>query len=145
VIQLPYTLLTPTAKPPVRSTPGAAALDLHADIPWPVHLPPGSATPVPTGVALAIPEGYCGLIVGRSGLGARGTAILGGCIDHDYRGEVKVILHTANPNGLCIGLGDRIAQLLILPVPAVELVACDDVSGLGETARGAGGFGSTGR
>jgi dUTP pyrophosphatase len=142
MIQIPFKLLTPTAKPPTRATEGSAGLDLYADLPGLFLVKPGEPTAIPTGLALAIPEGYCGLIVGRSGLAKQGTSILGGLLDRDFRGDINVILQTTRRDGLLISPGDRIAQLLILPVPAVELVEAAD---LPPTTRGDGGFGHTGR
>jgi dUTP pyrophosphatase len=143
MIPIPYRLLTPTAKPPTRATQGSAGLDLYADLPaGPVPIWSQDTLKIPTGLALAIPEGYCGLLVGRSGLGGRGLALLVGLIDSDYRGEIGVVLHMGDDDHAVIRPGDRIAQLLILPVPAVEMVEAADLPG---TARGDGGFGSTGR
>jgi dUTP pyrophosphatase len=100
---------------------------------------------VPTGIALARPRGYEAQVRPRSGLAARhGVTVLNtpGTIDADYRGEVKVILVNLSAEPFAIGRGERIAQLVVAPVTRVAL---RQVADLGDTPRGAGGFGSTGR
>jgi dUTP pyrophosphatase len=97
---------------------------------------------VRTGVALEIPPGWYGQIVGRSGFAVRGYGVLGGCLDSGFRGEVMVILGTPDGGLVTVRTGDRVAQLVILPVPVVEMVEADE---LGPSARGEGGLGSTGR
>ncbi len=127
---------------PARATGGAAAFDLrHCGLD--IHDPGinGAGRNVlfrlPTGIRLAIPPGYCGLVLPRSGLAARGWEVHTGLIDSDYRGEISVV---ARPHGP-VRRGDRIAQLLVLPfVPANMIESLD----LGATERGEGGFGSTG-
>ena len=130
---------------PYYATVGAAALDLHACIDEPAVLPAGGEALIPTGIAAAIPEGCVGVLAVRSSMGVRhGVAMSNGIgvIDSDYRGPLRVALHNFRDTEYVVEPGDRIAQLLILPVlrPEVEVV-----SELSETARGAGGFGSTGR
>ncbi len=130
---------------PYYATVGAAALDLHACIDEPAVLPAGGEALIPTGIAAAIPEGCVGVLAVRSSMGIRhGVAMSNGIgvIDSDYRGPLRVGLHNFRDTEYVVEPGDRIAQLLILPVlrPEVEVV-----SELSETARGAGGFGSTGR
>jgi dUTP pyrophosphatase len=130
---------------PYYATAGAAALDLHACIDEPAVLPAGGEALIPTGIAAAIPEGCVGILAVRSSMGIRhGVAMSNGIgiIDSDYRGPLRVGLHNFRDTEYVVEPGDRIAQLLILPVlrPEVEVV-----SELSETARGAGGFGSTGR
>lgn len=130
---------------PYYATAGAAALDLHACIDEPVTLPAGGEALIPTGIAAAIPEGHVGILAVRSSMGIRhGVAMSNGIgvIDSDYRGPLRVGLHNFRNTKYVVEPGDRIAQLLVLPVvcPEVEVV-----SELSETARGAGGFGSTGR
>lgn len=130
---------------PSYQTDGSAGLDLSAALEAPVILAPGERRLIPTGLALAIPPGFEGQIRPRSGLALRhgvGMVNSPGTIDADFRGEVGVLLvnHGAEPfavEPLC-----RIAQLVIAPVARAELAWVDD---LGATARGAGGFGSTGR
>ena len=130
---------------PYYATVGAAALDLHACIDEPAVLPAGGEALIPTGIAAAIPEGCVGVLAVRSSMGIRhGVAMSNGIgvIDSDYRGPLRGGLHNFRDTEYVVEPGDRIAQLLILPVlrPEVEVV-----SELSETARGAGGFGSTGR
>ena len=130
---------------PYYATVGAAALDLHACIDEPAVLPAGGEALIPTGIAAAIPEGCVGVLAVRSSMGIRhGVAMSNGIgvIDSDYRGPLRVGLHNFRDTEYVVEPGDRIAQLLILPVlrPEVEVV-----SELSETARGAGGFGSTWR
>ena len=130
---------------PYYATVGAAALDLHACIDEPAVLPAGGEALIPTGIAAAIPEGCVGVLAVRSSMGIRhGVAMSNGIgvIDSDYRGPLRVGLHNFRDTEYVVEPGDRIAQLLILPVLRPELeVVCE----LSETARGAGGFGSTGR
>jgi dUTP pyrophosphatase len=131
---------------PAYETAHAAGMDLRAAVPAdePVTLRPGDRHAVPTGLAMAIPPGFEGQVRPRSGLALRsGVTCLNspGTIDADYRGEVKVILINLGPEDFVIRRGDRIAQLLISPV--VQAV-WRETDSLNETARGAGGFGSTG-
>jgi len=128
--------------PPTRATSGAAGYDLHAS--EDVTLEPGRFCTVPTGHAIAIPEGFEGQVRPRSGLAAKhGVTVLNapGTIDADYRGEVKVILINLGTEAFSIRRNDRIAQLVIAPVTTVVF---EPVARLPETARGSGGFGSTG-
>ena len=117
-------------------------MDLYAT--GPATLQPGERTMLPTGIAVAIPEGYAGLVVPRSGLAARqGISIVNapGLVDSGYRGEVKVILINLGGGPVEVERGDRIAQLVIVAVETQEYVEVDE---LPDTARGEGGFGSTG-
>lgn len=130
---------------PYYATDGAAAMDLHACIDGPVTLPAGGEAMIPTGIAAAIPEGYVGIMAVRSSMGIRhGVAMSNGIgvIDSDYRGPLRVGLHNFRETEYVIEPGDRIAQLMIVPVlrPEIELV-----DALPETKRGTGGYGSTGR
>lgn len=127
---------------PARSTGGSAAFDLrHCGIQINDPGVNGAGEPVlfrlPTGIRCAIPTGYCGLVLPRSGLAARGWVVHPGLIDSDYRGEINVV---ARPNGP-VRRGDRIAQLLVMPFVAANMIESID---LGTTYRGEGGFGSTG-
>ena len=128
---------------PARAYQGDAGMDLAAC--ERVELPPGARALVPTGLAVAIPEGYAGYVQPRSGLAARhGISIVNtpGLVDSGYRGELLVNL--VNHDGaetFVVEPGMRIAQLVVLPVPAVELVEVDELPG---SERGEGGFGSTG-
>jgi dUTP pyrophosphatase len=143
-MEIPASLLTETARLPTRAHEDDAAFDLHAD--ETLTLGPGARATVATGVALALPEGSCGLVLPRSGLAARhGVTVLNapGLIDPGYRGEVKVVLLNTDPaEPFEIELGDRVAQLLVLSPGEVVLVAASELE---QTVRGAGGFGSTGR
>ena len=137
--------LHPNAKLPAYGTDLSAGADLSACLDGPVTIQPGQTAFLPTGLAIAVPRGYAGLVFARSGLGCkRGLAPANkvGVIDADYRGQVHVALlnHSGEPQ--TIYPGDRIAQLLIVPVLTPEM---EEVAELDETARGEGGFGSTGR
>lgn len=132
---------------PAHATPGSAGLDLRAALPEgePVTLAPGARAIVPTGLQIAIPLGYEGQVRPRSGLAAKhGVTVLNspGTVDADYRGEVKVMLVNLGAEPFEVTRGERIAQLV---VAAHVRVAWNQVESLGETQRGAGGFGSTGR
>ena len=128
---------------PDYATDGAAGLDLRAAEPG--RLLPGERALVATGFAVALPPGHEGQVRPRSGLAARhGLTVLNapGTVDPDYRGEVKVILVNLGTEAVDIAAGDRIAQLVVTPFRRVAPV---EVTELAATARGAGGFGSTGR
>ncbi|MGZ3375942.1 MAG: dUTP diphosphatase [Phenylobacterium sp.] len=132
---------------PAYETAQAAGMDLRAAVPHdePLVLRPGSRFAVPTGLAFALPPGFEGQVRPRSGLAFKhGVTCLNtpGTIDADYRGEVKVILINHGEEDFVIRRGERIGQLVIAPV--VQAVWAE-VDSLDETARGAGGFGSTGR
>ena len=128
---------------PSRAHPGDAGLDLHSAID--VEVRPGEREMVPTGLAVAIPEGHAGLVLPRSGLASRHGLTLAnspGLIDAGYRGEmICAVVNLDRERPVRIGKGDRIAQLLV--VPFAELVP-GWVDELPETARGEGGFGSSG-
>lgn len=139
--QLPFIefcLLTDTAKQPRRQTPGAAGFDLAADEPF--TIPPNGRVLVSTGVSMAIPPDHYGQILPRSSWASKGITVDGGVIDSDYRGEIKVILVNTTDSPYSVLWGDRIAQIVVLPIltPAVQVRSLD------KTARGTGGFGSTG-
>lgn len=130
---------------PGYATEGAAAMDLYAADEDTLGLPPGERIVVRTGIAVAIPEGYEMQIRPRSGLAAkRGLTVLNapGTIDSDFRGEVCVILHNTGTSYVFIERGMRIAQAVVAPVLRVDWSLTDE---LPDTARGEGGFGSTGR
>lgn len=132
---------------PAYETAHAAGMDLRAAVPEdaPLTLRPGDRHAVPTGIAMAIPPGFEGQVRPRSGLSLRhGVTCLNspGTVDADYRGEVQVILINHGPENFVVRRGERIAQLLISPVVQATW---REVETLDETARGAGGFGSTGR
>ena len=127
--------------PPQYATEGSAGADLRALAD--AVLDPGQRAAVPTGVRLQIPPGYVGLVWPRSGLAVRhGIDTLAGVIDSDYRGEVAVVLVNHGTDTVRIAAGDRIAQILFQKVERAAVVAAAD---LDPTARGAGGFGSSGR
>jgi dUTP diphosphatase len=130
---------------PSYATPGASGCDLRAALEAPVTLEPGGRELVPTGIALAIPEGYEGQIRMRSGLALRHGLMLvnaPGTIDSDYRGEVKVILANLGSAPVTVSRGERIAQIVFAPVTRAKLTAAQK---LAPTSRDDGGFGSTGR
>ena len=129
---------------PEYETVQSAGMDLPAAIDSPMTLSPGEHAMLPTGLAIALPGGYEAQIRPRSGLAARnGVTVLNtpGTIDADYRGELKVILINLGTEPFEIERGMRIAQMVIAPVTQGKLTEVDDLS---DTARGAGGFGSTG-
>ena len=140
---LSFTRLSASAVAPVRAHDGDAGFDLRAS--EAAELGAGERASVGTGIAVAIPEGQAGLVLPRSGLAMRhGISVVNapGLIDSGYRGEVRVLLlNTDRSESFSVAAGDRIAQLLIVRHEAPELV---EVEELGETVRGAGGFGSTG-
>jgi dUTP pyrophosphatase len=130
---------------PRYQTPGAAGMDLHAAIAEPVILAPLARVRVPTGLVFAIPEHFEGQVRPRSGLAARsGVTIINtpGTIDSDYRGEVQVVLVNLSDLPATIAPLERIAQIVFAPVARAELVMMPE---LDPTARGSGGYGSTGR
>jgi dUTP pyrophosphatase len=132
---------------PAYETAGSAGMDVRAAVPEgePVILAPGERAMVPTGLSVAIPQGYEIQVRPRSGLAAKhGLTCLNtpGTIDSDYRGEIKVILINLGQEAFTIQRGERIAQLVLAPVTRLAWLAVDS---LDETERGAGGFGSTGR
>ena len=144
VVRLPHAEGLPL---PAYETPGSAGMDLRAAVPEqePLTLCPGARALVPTGLSMAIPQGFEVQVRPRSGLAAKhGVTCLNtpGTIDADYRGEVKVILVNLGEEDFIIRRGERIAQMI---VAAVAQAAWLETDSLDETARGAGGFGSTGR
>lgn len=129
---------------PERATPGSAGLDLRACVTAPVTLQPGQRALIPTGFAMAIPEGFEAQVRPRSGLARKtGLTMLNtpGTIDSDYRGEVGVLAVNLGQEPIVIGRGDRIAQMVIQRVPEIELVEVTELPG---TVRGGRGFGSSG-
>jgi len=128
---------------PAYAHSGDAGLDLYAAVD--ISIPPGTRTLVPTGVAVAIPEGHAGFVQPRSGLALRhGLSFVNtpGLIDSHYRGEIKLIaINLDQKDTLRISRGDKIAQLVIQPVSTATVI---EVEELDETVRGEGGFGSTG-
>jgi dUTP pyrophosphatase len=144
-VRLEFTRLSDAARAPARAHDGDAGYDLHAA--ESLALRPGARASVGTGVAVAIPDGYAGLVLPRSGLALKhGIALVNapGLIDAGYRGELRVLLlNTDREAPFEIEVGDRIAQLVIVRHAAPEeLVEVDE---LGDSTRGRGGFGSSGR
>ena len=141
---LRFTRLSAEARAPTQAHEGDAGYDLYAS--EAALLGPGERASVGTGIAVAIPDGCAGLVLPRSGLAARQGITLPnapGLIDSGYRGEVRVLLLNTDPDvPFDVAAGDRIAQLLIVRFESPPLEEADS---LDETARGAGGFGSTGR
>lgn len=132
---------------PAQQTAGAAGLDLAAALPpdTVVEIAPGDYVMIPTGLAIALPQGYEAQIRPRSGLAARhGITVLNspGTVDADYRGEIKVLLINHGTAPFAVRRGERIAQMVVAKVSAVELV---EIETLDDTERGEGGHGSTGR
>ncbi|MAY95963.1 dUTP diphosphatase [uncultured Nocardioides sp.] len=140
---VPVVRLDPELPLPSYAHPGDAGADLHTTVD--VVLAPGERALVPTGIALALPEGYVGLVHPRSGLAARhGVSIVNtpGTVDAGYRGEVKVLLVNLDPaEPVELRRGERVAQLV---VQRVERAAFVEVDALPDSARGSGGYGSTG-
>ena len=130
---------------PSRATAGSAGADLYACLDSPLILPVGGLRVVPTGIAVEISPGWAGFVFGRSGLGLKhgiAPANAVGVIDSDYRGEIAVGLINHGSEDYIIQPGERIAQLILLPVSLAEIVSVNELSG---TERGTGGLGSTGR
>ena len=142
MIYLPIVRLHERARVPERAYSGDAGLDLAAC--ERVELAPGERAVVPTGLAVAIPEGFAGFVQPRSGLAARhGISVVNspGLIDSGYRGEIRVVLlNTDAENTFVAEPGDRIAQLVVLPIPELEVLEVDE---LPATERGVRGFGSS--
>lgn len=131
---------------PFYASAGAAAMDLHACVDEAVVIPAGGRATVPTGIAIGLPSAeYVALVYARSGLGIKHGVAPANCvgvIDSDYRGEILVGLQNSGGTDYVVQPGDRIAQLMIAPVIQAEIQPVEE---LDETARGAGGFGSTGK
>ena len=137
-------LLDPRARLPVYGSPDAAGADLYALTDGLVYIAPGQTVLIHTGLALAIPAGYVGLVCARSGLATKeglAPANKVGVIDADYRGELMVALYNHSDAYRFVEDGQRIAQLVIVPYLTAQFQAADE---LDDTQRGAGGFGSTG-
>lgn len=143
MVEVPLRRLSEHAVLPAYAHPGDAGADLCTTVD--VHLRPGERALVPTGLAVALPDGYVALVHPRSGLAARcGLSIVNapGTVDSGYRGEIKVLLINLDPReDVVLERGDRIAQLVVQPVATARFV---EVEALPESSRGAGGYGSTG-
>ena len=131
---------------PKRATDGSAGADLCACIDQPLTINPGDLAKIPTGIAIALPSAELGaFLFARSGLGVKHGICLSngvGVVDSDYRGEISVGLCNVGSEPYTVEPGERIAQMVIMPVSLLPLCEADS---LDETERGAGGFGSTGR
>ncbi len=142
-MELMFRRLDPDAELPAAQRPGDAGLDLRSVVD--VDVEPGARVPVPTGVAVAIPEGHAGLVLPRSGLASKQGLTLAnspGLIDAGYRGEIICAVVNLDPqHAVRISRGDRIAQLVVVGLPSIEPAW---VGELPSSARGDGGFGSTG-
>lgn len=137
-------LLDPRAKMPCYGSVDAAGADLYAVTDGPVTIAPGQTVLIHTGLALAIPQGFVGLVYARSGLATKqglAPANKVGVIDADYRGELMVALHNHSGETRTVECGDRIAQLVIAPYLTAQFTQQEE---LDDTVRGEGGFGSTG-
>lgn len=129
---------------PSKATESSAGFDLRASVDETVVIPPGGRKLVPTGIAIALPEGFEAQIRPRSGLAIKkGLTLLNtpGTVDADYRGEIKVILVNLGQDGVEVRRGDRIAQMVVQQLPEAVL---EEVESLPDTERGSGGFGHTG-
>ena len=137
--------LRPGAKMPTFGSREAAGADLYACLEEPVTIEPGKTVFLPTGLSMALPKGYVGLVYARSGLACKqdlAPANKVGVIDSDYRGEFMIALHNHGTEARVVEHGDRIAQLVVTPVIQPDYYEADT---LDETSRGTGGFGSTGK
>jgi dUTP pyrophosphatase len=136
---LEMTRLDPAATLPTRAHEDDAGLDLYAL--KTIEVPPSEGRLVPTGVSLAVPRGCVGLIMDRSSMARKGFKTAGGVIDAGYRGEIGVVLWNISKEPLSVEKGNRIAQLLVVPILVPKIV---EKSELTETVRGEKGFGSSG-
>lgn len=137
--------LRPSSRLPSPATEGSASYDLYADLDAPEVILPGQTVTIPTGLSMQIAPGFAGFIFARSGLGVRHGIVPANCvgvIDSDYRGEVLVALYNHAEQPFTVRPGDRMAQLVLLPVALPQIEECRTLE---ESVRGSGGFGSTGR
>ena len=137
--------LRPGAQLPTYGTAFSAGADLYACLEEPVTIAPGETKKIPTGLSMEIPIGCAGLIYARSSLGTKqglAPANKVGVVDSDYRGEFMIFLHNHGSQTQTVSHGDRVAQLLVTPVFTPGFEEADELT---DTARGAGGFGSTGK
>ena len=137
--------LRPGAHLPTYGTEFSAGADLYACLEEPVTIAPGETKKIPTGLSMEIPVGCAGLIYARSSLGTKqglAPANKVGVVDSDYRGEFMIFLHNHGSQTQTVSHGDRVAQLLVTPVFTPGFEEADELT---DTARGAGGFGSTGK
>ncbi len=145
-MELSVKKLRPEAKLPTRGSAQAAGYDLYACLDGERReIPPHATAAIPTGLCIAVPDGYFAAVFARSGLAAKEGLRPANCVgvcDSDYRGEYLVMLHNDTDQTRWVENGDRIAQMVVLPYLPVTF---REVEALDETERGAGGFGSTGR
>jgi dUTP pyrophosphatase len=138
-MELKVKRIHPEAKLPVYGHPGDAGLDLFSVVDR--TLAPGDVYAVPTGIQVAIPRGFVGLVWDKSGISLKRVHRLAGVVDAGYRGEVQVVMINLGQEPFAVKKGMKIAQMLIQPVAAVAVTECESLDG---TSRGEGGFGSTG-
>ena len=138
-MELKIKRLNPAAKLPGYGHAGDAGLDLYAAVEY--VLGPGAVFAVPTGIKMAIPKGYVGLVWDKSGISLKGVHRLAGVVDAGYRGEVQVVMINLGKEPFEIKAGMKIAQMLIQPVISMSIIEAEE---LDDTVRGEGGFGSTG-
>lgn len=145
-VELRLEVFNKSGSPLTYATDGSAAIDLRACLDSARHLPVGRRFKFDTGIHVAIPDGFVGLVQPRSGLAYKhGIVAITGVIDSDYRGEVGVTLVNLGTETYVVEPGDRIGQFMIVPCQRAKVVEVASVDALGATARGDGGFGSTGR
>ena len=145
-LKVTFTRLHADAAPPSKATPSSAGWDLRCLENTVIHKQ--HSTRIRTGLSVAIPSGWEGQIRSRSSLGAKGMIMPNGIgtIDSDYRGELMVLATWIGVGEeFHLAKGERCAQLLLAPVPEVDFIEVENIEGLGETQRGSGGFGSSGR
>lgn len=144
MMKIQFRRVRQNARDPQYMSGGAAGADLHACLDSALQIQPGTAEAVPTGIAFEIPEGFAGFVFARSGLSSRkglAPANKVGVIDSDYRGEVTVYLYNQSAEVQTVEPGERVAQIVFMPVVRADFSEADTLS---PTPRGAGGFGSTG-
>ena len=145
MVKVLFKRLNQKAKLPSYKTSGSSGMDLMACVDEPIIIKPNESKLIPTGIAIAIPEDTEVQIRPRSGLAAKSSiSVLNtpGTIDSDYRGELKIILFNHGKEDFIINNGDRIAQMVLVPIVKMEF---EEVDSLPNTVRGQGGFGSTGK
>ena len=142
-MELKIKLCSPFAVMPKRGSEESAGLDLSAAMESPVTIAPGEIKKIPTGIAIELPKGTAGFVFARSGLGSKGISLANGVgvIDSDYRGEIATVLINHSGADFVVSPGDRVSQLVVMPVCFPEIICTDELS---DTVRGGGGFGSTG-
>jgi len=138
-MELKVKRIHPDAKLPVYGHPGDAGMDLFSVVDR--ELAPGDVYAVPTGIQVAIPAGFVGLVWDKSGISLKGVHRLAGVVDAGYRGEIQVVMINLGQESFSIKKGTKIAQMLIQPVAGAAIIESDS---LDDTSRGGGGFGSTG-